>query len=133
MIDLFAGTVIVVAGLYLIALGISCFIRPSSAATFLLGHASSGFLHYLELALRLLLGVSLVQKAPTLVYPSIFSLFGWVLIATTAALFLVPWRWHRKFALRAVPHALRFIKLLGISSVALGTLLTATVLTGSAA
>ncbi len=133
MIDSLAGAVIVAAGLYLITLGISCFIRPSSAAKFLLGHASSGFLHYLELAFRLLLGASLVQKAPALIYPPMFSLFGWVLIATTAVLFLVPWRWHREFASQAVPHALRYIKLLGISSIALGTLLIASVVAGSAA
>lgn len=90
MIDLLAGAVIVSAGLYLIALGISCFVRPSSATKFLLGHSSSGVLHYLELALRMLLGASLIQKAPTLGYPPIFSLFGWVLIVTTTVLFLVP-------------------------------------------
>ena len=132
MIDLLASAVIVAAGLYLVALGTSCFFRPRLASEFLLGHASSGFLHYLELVLRLLLGASLVQKAPTLIYPPIFSLFGWVLIVTTSVLFLVPWRWHRQFALQAVPYALRYIKLLGISSIALGTLLTAAVVTGSA-
>ena len=133
MIDLLAGAVIVSAGLYLVALGTSCFLRPNLASEFLLGHASSGFLHYLELFLRLLLGASLVQKAPTLIYPPIFSLFGWVLIVTTAVLFLVPWRTHRQFALQAVPHALRNIKLLGLSSIALGILLMAPVAAGPAA
>ena len=133
MIDLLAGAVIVAAGLYLIGLGISCFFRPNLASEFLLGHASSGFLHYLELVLRLLLGASMVQKAPALAHPPIFSLFGWVLIVTTAVLFLVPWSLHRQFALQAVPHAFRHIKLLGLSSIALGALLIASVAAGSAA
>ena len=133
IIDLLAGAVIVAAGLYLVALGVICFIRASSAAKFLLGHAGSGFLHFLELSLRLLLGASLVQRAPALVYPPIFSVFGWILIITTVMLFLVPWRWHRQFAVQVVPYALRYIKLLGISSIALGILLTAFVLPGSAA
>ncbi len=133
MIDLLAGAVIVAAGLYLIALGISCFFRPSSAAKFLLGHASSGLLHYLELSLRVIVGASFVRKAPSLPYSDVFNLFGWVLIITTAVLFLVPWQWHRKFTLKAVPQALRHIKLLGISSIALGALLTACVVAGSAA
>ncbi len=133
MIDLLAGAVIVAAGLYLIVLGISCFFRPSSAANFLLGHASSGLLHYLELCLRVVVGASLVQKAPALPYSGVFTVFGWVLITTTAVLFLVPWQWHRKFTLKAVPQAIRHIKLLGISSIALGALLTVCVVAGSAA
>ncbi len=133
MIDLLAGAVILAAGLYLIVLGISCFFHPSSAAKFLLGHASSGFLHYLELGLRMLMGASFVQKAPALPYSQLFNLFGWVLIITTAVLFLVPWHWHHKFTLKAVPQALRHIKLLGASSIALGALLIACVAAGSAA
>ena len=132
MIDLLAGAVIVAAGLYLIVLGVSCFFRPVSAAKFLLGHASSGFLHYLELSLRVLLGACLVQTAPSLSYPATFNVFGWVLIITTAALFLIPWRWHQQFALKAVPQALRHIKLLGASSVALGGALIACLVLGSA-
>ena len=126
-----AVAVVVGAGLYLIGLGISCFIRPRSAAKFLLGHASSGFLHYLELAVRMLVGICLVQSAPGIFYPGFFSVSGWVLIATTIVLLMVPWRWHQGFARQAVPHALRHIKLLGIASIAIGILLTATVLTGS--
>ena len=133
MVDLLARLVIVAAGLYLVGLGISCFFRPSSAARFLLGHASSAFLHYLELVLRVLLGASLVKMAPALPYSQLVSLFGWILIVTTVVLFLVPWRWHRQFAQRAVPHALRYIKLLGVSSVALGAAITASVFAGSAA
>ena len=133
MIDLLAGVVIVATGLYLIVLGISCFFRPGAAANFLLGHASSGLLHYLELCLRVVVGASLVQKAPALPYSQLFNLFGWVLILTTAGLFLVPWQWHRKFTLKAVPQALRHIKLLGISSIVLGTLLIACIAAGSAA
>ena len=132
MIDLLSGAVIFAAGLYLIALGISCFVRPRSTATFLLGHASSGFTHYLELALRVLLGVCLVQRAPSLRYPAVIELFGWVLLITTALLFLIPWRWHQQFALKAVPLALRHIRLLGASSIALGGTLLTFVALGSA-
>ena len=76
MIDLLAGVVIVAAGLYLIVLGIGCFFRPSLAANFLLGHASSGLLHYLELCLRIVVGSALIQKAPALPYSQIFNLVG---------------------------------------------------------
>ena len=125
MADLLASAVVVAAGLYLAALGVSCFVRPDAAAKFLLGFASSAFLHYLELALRVLVGASLVHNAHALPYPLAFNVFGWVLIVTSLVMCLVPWRWHRHFSQRAVPQALRYIKLLGVASVVLGVVLVA--------
>lgn len=133
MIDLLASAVIVAAGLYLIALGVGCFVRPNAAAAFLLGFASSAFVHYRELAVRVVVGAALVAKAAALPYPPLFNAFGWVLIVTSIAMFVVPWRWHRQFAQQAVPYALRSIKLLGACSIALGTVLVAAVVTGTGA
>lgn len=133
MADVLASAVIVAAGLYLVVLGVGCFIRPNSSSKFLLGFASSGFFHYLELALRVVVGVSLVHASPGLSFPTIFNVFGWVLIVTSVAMFVVPWRWHQQFAQRAVPQALRYIKLLAVSSIALGVVLVASVVVGSAA
>ena len=131
MVDFLAAAAIVLAGLYLVVLGVSCYVQPSTAAKFLLGFASSSFLHYLELALRVLVGGSLVHKASSLPYPPIFNLFGWVLIITSVAMFVVPWRWHRRFALKAVPYALRYIKLLGAGAMAFGAVLVASVFVAS--
>ena len=133
MIDLFASAVIFAAGLFLVVLGVGCFLRPRLAADFLLGFASSASLHYLELALRILVGAALVQRAAALPYPSKFHAFGWVLILTSIGLSLVPWNWHRQFTQRAVPYALRAIKLLGASAIALGGLLASSVVAGSVA
>ncbi|MGB4860378.1 MAG: DUF2065 family protein [Dokdonella sp.] len=123
MVDLLASAVIVAAGLYLALLGVSCFVRPDTAARFLLGFASSACLHYLELVLRVLVGAALIHASSTLPYPPLFNVFGWVLIVTSLVMFVVPWRWHRQFAQRAVPQALRYVKLIGASSIALGTAL----------
>lgn len=133
MIDVLASAVIVATGLYLAVLGVGCFVRPNSAAKFLLGFASSAFVHYLELALRVLVGTSLVHKAPDLPYSMMFNVFGWVLIVTSLVMLAVPWRWHRHFAQRAVPQALRYVKLLGVSSIVFGTFLVASVVWASAA
>ena len=132
MADLLASAVILAAGVYLAVLGVSCFVRPGSAANFLLGFASSAFLHYMELALRVLVGASLVHNAHALPYPPVFNAFGWVLIVTSLAMCMVPWRWHRQFAQRAVPQALRYITLLGACSIALGAVLVAAVVWDSA-
>lgn len=133
MIDLLASAVIVAAGLYLIALGVGCFVQPNAAAAFLLGFAGSAFVHYRELALRLLVGAALVAKAAALPYPPLFNAFGWVLIVTSIAMVVVPWRWHRQFAQRAVPCALRYTKSLGVTSIVLGAALVASVVSGAGA
>jgi uncharacterized protein YjeT (DUF2065 family) len=63
----------------------------------------------------------------------VFSVFGWVLLATTTGLLLIPWHWHHRFARRAVPWVLRFLPLLGVASVALGVLVLWAVCWGRAA
>ena len=49
-----------------------------------------------------------------------------------AGLLLVPWRWHHHFARRAVPQALRFLPLVGTTSILLGGLVLWSVLGGNA-
>jgi len=124
---------VAVAGLFFIALGSTSLLAPRRASQFLLGFAGSPSKHYAELALRFFVGGCLVASAPRMLFPSAFSLFGWVVLATTAALLLVPWRWHHRFAARAVPAALRFLPLIGVSSVALGGLVLVAVFRGNAA
>jgi uncharacterized protein YjeT (DUF2065 family) len=51
-----------------------------------------------------------------------FVLAGWLLVVTTAGLALVPWRWHRAFAQRVVPHATRHLRWLGLASLLLAVL-----------
>lgn len=120
MIEALASLLVLLAGLYLLGLGVVSLADPARATRFLLGFAGSARAHYLELALRLAVGAAFIWRAPHLLFPGLFSLFGWVLAITTAGLFLVPWRWHQRFAQSSVPHALRHLRLLGIASLALG-------------
>ena len=62
-----------------------------------------------------------------------FSVFGWVLMVTTACLLLMPWQVHDRFAKMAVPRTTRYIVLIGLSSLALGGIMLAAVFSGSAA
>jgi hypothetical protein len=125
--------VVVAAGLFFVALGGASLVAPARVSRFLLGFAGSPSKHFAELCLRVLAGGALVAAAPRMMFPAAFRLFGWVLVATTAGLLLVPWRWHHRFASRSVPAALRFLPLIGLSSVALGGLLLLAVFYGNAA
>lgn len=132
MVEVMALAIVVAAGAFLTALGAASLFAPTHASRFLLGFASSPGKHYAELGLRFLAGGAFVLAAPYVILPAAFSVFGWVLVATTAGLLLVPWRWHQGFAQRAVPGALRFLPLVGASSVALGVLVLLAVYRGNA-
>ena len=120
LIEAFALAVVVLAALYLVALGAASLLAPARTNRFLLGFARSQSTHFAELLLRLVVGVALVLSAPRMSLSGAFNIFGWVLLVTTACLLLVPWRWHRRFAQHAVPHATRYITLVGMASLALG-------------
>ncbi|KGM53126.1 hypothetical protein N800_11085 [Lysobacter daejeonensis GH1-9] len=133
MIEVLALVVVVLTGLYFIALGAISLFIPVLASRFLLGFADSAIKHFAELSLRFLAGCALTLYAPQMLFPDIFTLFSWVLLVTTAFLFLVPWRWHHRFAQQAVPKATRHTTLIGLVSLALGGFILAAVVRGSAA
>jgi hypothetical protein len=115
--------VVLLFALFLMTLGGLSLFAPAKAKAFLLGFAGSAATHFLEMTLRLLVGVSLVLQAPYLEYPAAFKVFGWMMIGTTLVLLLLPWKLHRRFAEKAVPQALQYLPLVGIVSLALGTAL----------
>lgn len=116
----YAGLPVLLAGLYLVGLGIVALVSPQKAKLFLSGFAGSAFAHVLELFVRLAVGAALVSYAPHMRFPGVFSLFGWVLIGTTIILFAVPWRWHRRFAEWSVPIATRRMALFALGALAGG-------------
>lgn len=121
------------AGLFLVALGAASLLAPARASRFLSGFARSPATHYAELAIRFVVGGAFLLAAQRALWPSAFALFGWVLLGTTGMLLLIPWRWHARFARRAVPSALRFLPLVGVSSLLLGGLVLWAVVHGDAA
>jgi hypothetical protein len=132
MLDLFAAAVVLLTGLYLIALAALSLFAPARAAQFLGGFATSALTHYAELAVRLCAGAALVVYAPHMRFAEAFALAGWVLIVTTAALLVVPWRWHQRFARWAVPQALPHLRLVAAASVLFGCLVLGCMIAGAA-
>ena len=132
MIDLLAAILVLLTGLYLVGLAAVSFLSPARATRFLGGFAGSAFTHYLELVLRLIAGGAILRCSPRMLFSGFFVMLGWVLVATTAGLFAVPWRWHHRFARRAVPYATRNLALIGVASFALGAFILASVVLGGA-
>jgi hypothetical protein len=130
MIDLLALALVLLTGLYLIGLGAVSLFAPARATFFLEGFASSARAHYVELVLRLGAGVALVTYAPRMRFSAAFALGGWVLVVTAAALLVVPWRWHHRFARWAVPQAIPHLRLIAAASFLFGSFVLACVILG---
>ncbi len=120
MIDLIATVVIALTGGFLVWLGVVAIFRPKIASGFLLAFATTPAKHHIELAIRVVVGAAFVVRAPHLPGSVVFRLFGWVLIVTTAVMFLMPWRWHHRFAEENVPKALKFLPVIGVVSLVAG-------------
>lgn len=122
--------VLTIAALYLLSLGALALTRPKKLTVFLSGFARSPQAHYAELLLRSLAGVSFLAVAPYGPFPHTFTIVGWVLLGTSAALLLVPWYQHRRFAQRMSPLVTALAPMIGVTSLAAGIALsTAIVLT----
>lgn len=133
LVSVAAAAVVVCAALYLLALGGTALVRPGTARRFLGGFATTPRLHYTELALRILVGAALVESAPRMAFGTAISVFGWILVATSLALALVPWRLHQRFAAWSVPQATQYMPLIGIGALVGGSALIAALVLPSAA
>ena len=117
------GVVIAGAGLYLLLLGVAALLTPPRVESFFGRFASSASSHYVEMLIRIAVGASLVHRSPTLPFGEAFVVFGWILLISSGILLCLPWRWHRRFARLVVPHVIRALPLVGLSSIALGLFL----------
>ena len=128
-----AKAVLFVAALFFLVLGLLALVRPNVAKRFLLGFATSASKHYVELFLRLLVGGAMIATAPHSAQPMGLTVFGWLLIGTTLVMAIVPWRTHGRFAETSVPQALRFLPMIGVSSIVLSGWLLWSIFIASAA
>ncbi|MCO6512740.1 MAG: hypothetical protein J5I65_18300 [Aridibacter famidurans] len=120
--QLAAGIVVAIFGLFLIGLAALCVFRSPAAERFLSGFAASAKAHFTEHTIRFIVGAAFIVSSPSTIFPSLFLIFGWVLVVTSAILLLLPWRWHREYAKWAVPLVLLRLWLFALGSLTLGVI-----------
>ena len=116
------GILVVAFGVFLIGLAVLIADKPQLAERFLRSFASSARTHYAEQSLRLIVGGAMASFAPSMWYPRVFMLLGWMLAITAAVLLLLPWRWHHEFGKRAMPLVIGHMRLFAVGAFALGML-----------
>jgi hypothetical protein len=128
-----AAVVVVAFGLALIAFPGVVFAKPAIAERFVTAFARSARTHYLEQVVRLLVGTALVVRSPIMWQPKMFWLIGWAIVAGSAVLLCVPWRWHHRLGERMLPLLVRHLRLYAVGSFALGALVLCGVVAGGGA
>ena len=109
--------------LFLMVMGILCFIRPIPIQHFFDLFAATKKAHFIEQTIRLMVGLSLIHFATVMNYTGLFQLFGWLIVITSLLLILLPWQWHHQFAIRVIPKVKRHLKIYGLLSMLLSVLI----------
>lgn len=115
-----AGAVVAAVASGMIAAALLGVVAPEKLRRFLRGFASSPRAHYLEMLARVIAGAAFITYSPEMTPQDIFRLFGWIIVLTSAALLLVPWQWHRRFAGKVIPVVVRHLPLYALASLVLG-------------
>lgn len=116
VVKVLACSIVVLSAIWLIALAVAAVVKPDKVKGFFAKFASSAFAHFLEMSLRLVVGVAFVVYATQMKFSVIFTAFGWLLILTTAVLIFVPWKVHRKFADKSLPMIYKLMPLFCLAS-----------------
>lgn len=93
------GTVILF-GLFIICVGFLMLFAPQEARKTLKAAASTNFINYAEIILRMVPATGLIVYAGSSRYPVALQLFGWTMLATSVVLLFIPRRLHHAYALQ---------------------------------
>lgn len=118
-----AQWLVILFGVWLIAVSTVMLASPQTAARYLSKAASTNFLNYLELTLRGIWGLALVQYAELSGFPEVFRIFGWFMVVTTAVLFFIPRKWHARYTVWLVKLIAPYMRIASPFSLAFGIFL----------
>jgi hypothetical protein len=90
--------VVILFGLFFMAIGVWMLIRPSAARATLRKAGSTQLINYGEITLRMIPAVGLILAADISLVPTIFKAFGWFMLLTSLVLYFVPPTLHHSFS-----------------------------------
>lgn len=100
MLEIVAKYTLVLFGCFLAYSGVYMLARPVGFRNVISKAASTNLINYTEITLRLIPATAFVLYAESTVYSVAFKFVGWAMIITSGILYLVPRKWHQKYALK---------------------------------
>jgi hypothetical protein len=98
VIDVAAIVVSLLAGFWLVLVGLFMLFQPERALRALAMFGSTPLLHFSELGLRMLAGLALVIAGPFSRLPEFLVPAGWFIALSSVVLMLLPRAWHAAYA-----------------------------------
>ncbi len=110
-------------GLGMIGISLWLVARPDAAAEAVRRFVRLRYFHPFEIVTRLGFGVLFVLYADQSRFPTVISVFGYLLVAVGLALVVTPPSYHRRFGLWSVDKFSKYFRVAGLGSLAFGILL----------
>lgn len=100
MIEL-AKWVIIMFGIFIIFVGFLMLLEPQKARKILRKAASTNFINYAEITIRLFPAIALILYSDFSKFPEAFKIFGWFMLITSLILYIVPRKIHHNFSMKS--------------------------------
>lgn len=97
----FAKWIVILFGLFIIVAGLVMLFKPEKARTILREFASTNFINYTEITIRLIVGIAFILYSDFGKSPEIFKTLGWFMLITALILYFVPRKLHHNFSTRS--------------------------------
>ena len=110
------GTLLVLVSLWMIAWPVS-WVEQATA------YCRSRYMHAIEIAICLGFGASFIVFAEQSTYPTLFQVFGCILVTVGVGLMLVPPSFHRRYGVWSMQKMAPYFRPLGFVSLAFGAFL----------
>ncbi|MGV3578969.1 hypothetical protein [Brevundimonas sp.] len=95
---LVAQGLVVLAGVWLIALGVLMAVAPQRSLSALAAMGGSARIHFGEMAIRAFAGLVLIGAAPASRLPLVLTVFGGFLIVSAVVIAVLPRHWHSTYS-----------------------------------
>jgi hypothetical protein len=90
---------VILFGMFIIFVAFLMLFYPDKARGALRKAASTNFINYTEITLRMIPAIGMIIYSDFTKFPVVFKLYGWFMLGTSLVLYIVPRKLHHRFAL----------------------------------
>jgi hypothetical protein len=101
-------------------------LSPQHAMALLVPSTRSRAVFYVQILVRIMVGMAFVTLAPRLFLSPVFTIFGWGFALVSAIPAFMPWHRHLRSAERAISQLTPIVRYIGVASLILGVAVGAT-------
>ena len=101
MIEHTSKGIVTLFGIFILFAGFLMLLKPQKARAALKKFASTNFINYLEITIRLIVSIALLLCSDYCKSPIAFKILGWFMFATSLLLYCTPRKIHHSFSMKS--------------------------------